>query len=80
MSLYFTYNMDNLSRIDLSWKNPYLLLEGHLVVKIAIGIFNTALIGIGIAFYTAAYLYEKYGLDPQKRGILNQVIKVVTQF
>ncbi len=64
----------NLTEIDLSWIDPYFtlnlksksILASYIVIVLLIG----TLLNVGIVSF------ERYGADPQKRGLTNQVNKI----
>ncbi len=54
-----------------SWTDPYDSLNDG--VKIAIGILVGIMLIFGPIMILGMLSFEKYGEDPQKRGLLNQV-------
>ncbi len=61
----------NVSNIDLSWKDPYLDLT--LSHRVAIGTVICLVYFIGVLTFPPVLSFERYGADPQKRGLKNQV-------
>ncbi len=65
--------VNNVTNISLDWSDPYDQLDGQILIKSAIVLFQTVclltwtILGFGMASY------EQYGEDPQKRGLGNQV-------
>ncbi len=57
-----------------SWKNPFSLQNEDIGLKVGLVVFNIATVLLGAILYFAFYSYERYGGDPQKRGLINQVI------
>ncbi len=65
--------MDLVTDIDLSWTDPVYQLKSHQCSMIGATILIQNLYG---ALLILPYLpYEKYGQDPQKRGLKTQVSK-----
>ncbi len=63
----------NLTDIDLSWECPYKTLSGNLPAQISIVLAQFGCLIIGTILTIGIISFERYGEDPQKRHILNQV-------
>ncbi len=62
-----------ISKLDLGWKDPFAALNGFTITKIFIGLLIVGLLVSGTLLYIGITSFEKYGGDPQKRGLFNQV-------
>ncbi len=62
---------DILSNFDLSWKDPICGLDAYQ--KALIGAWIGFTNAYGLLFILPMVLFEKYGRDPQKRGLKSQV-------
>ncbi len=59
--------------IDLTWSDPFNIFDDYLwikIIQISVPIMSLVL---GNALLLGMISYEKYGEDPQKRGLLNQI-------
>ncbi len=61
------------SEFEDTFVDPYSLLENQLFVRIGIGVYFSLILTIGTFLHIGIISYEKFGGDPQKRGIQNQV-------
>ncbi len=50
--------------------------DSSLASKITIVVFKVLMGVFSAATYVPFYFFEKYGGDPQKRGLVNQVLKL----
>ena len=66
----------NVTEVDLSWSDPYDLLDGNLAAKIGLAGFQVGIFIFGSVVCLAMMSFEHYGEDPRKRGIFNQVNSV----
>ncbi len=66
-------NQSNLTEIDLSWIDPWKVANDQNASKIALGMFHVWNSIISTLLYVGFMDYERFGGDPQKRGINNQV-------
>ncbi len=62
-------SLDQLAR----WKDPYDVLDGKVGAKVGIVLFQLIILCFGTMVDLSVIMFERYGEDPQKRGILNQV-------
>ena len=58
----------------MSWKDPYSLLDDCCVIKTVLASLILFKLVIGSYLLIVATLFERYGGDPQKRGLMNQVL------
>ncbi len=63
----------NLTNLDLPWTDPYSHLNGHYWIKILIGMSQILALAVGSGLNAGIIHFERYGGDPMKRGVLNQV-------
>ncbi len=66
----------NVTEATLTWTDPYLLLDGWNLIKTVIGVFAFVILFLGTYLIAAIIDYERFEMDPQKRGILNQVSRM----
>ena len=67
-------SLSNVTHVHLFWTDPYSFLDGLIVAKVFINVLYTTNLLTGTVFYLGIIYHEKYGEDPQKRGVLNQVL------
>ncbi len=65
--------MSEITEADLSWQDPYCLLQGHTGAKAAIACFQFGCLILGSFLSIGIIAFERHGQDPKKRGVLNQV-------
>ncbi len=63
----------NISQPDLDWNDKYDFLRGKPGPKILLAVMVTLSYLIGTFLTLAQIFYEKYGEDPQKSSLVNQV-------
>ena len=63
-----------LSDIHLDWSDPYRYLDGFTKTKYSILVSSIAYMIIGTLVIFCVIAFERYGGDPQKRSIQNQII------
>ncbi len=69
------HNLD-LTNVTLDWIDPY-NLENRKWPKYIIVTFGLTLLLIGTILQFGIAFFEKYGGDPQKRSVINQVFILV---
>ena len=62
-----------ISSIEDQFVDPYTLLDGQIVFKAFVGIYYLLSLATGTLLQVGIISYEKFGGDPQKRGLRNQV-------
>ncbi len=62
-----------ISSIEDKFVDPYTLLDGQIVFKAFVGIYYLLSLATGTLLQVGIISYEKFGGDPQKRGLRNQV-------
>ncbi len=67
---------NNITQIDLSWTDPYSILEENPWLKACVGTLLVGALVVGTPLLLGITLFERFGGDPQKRGVLNQVRKL----
>ena len=67
-------NYHNVTNIVLDWADPYDQLDGQLWIKSGIMVFQVCCLLIWTILGIGMVSYERFGEDPQKRGLGNQVI------
>ncbi len=63
----------NVSQVDLNWKDPYEYVYDGFVLRTVLAVLICVVTAIGTILYLGLISFERFGGDPQKRGILNQV-------
>ena len=63
----------NFSEIQEIWTDHYLQLKGYLTAKILLGLLILFILAGTTVLYGGMVLFEKFGGDSQKRGLLNQI-------
>ncbi len=66
----FSYSKDTLE----VWQDPYAIVYNNLWLKLILGVFVISITITGTLLVMGLISYEKFGGDPQKRGIFNQLI------
>ena len=59
--------------IELHWIDPYSSIQETLLYQIGIAGVIFIILAIGIPLNLGIMVFEKFGDDPQKRSVLNQV-------
>ncbi len=77
LNCFFTSDMYfpqiNVSQVDLNWKDPYEYVYDGFVLRTVLAVLICVVTAIGTILYLGLISFERFGGDPQKRGILNQV-------
>ncbi len=63
----------NVTTVELSWKDPYSVLDEHIKIKVFLSTYIWLVNLIGSYFHGILIFYERNAGDPLKRGLLNQV-------
>ena len=64
----------NLTDLDLSWQDPYNLVQESMALKITLTSLIIFVLIFGTVCYISLTIYERYGEDSQKRQLVNQVL------
>ncbi len=64
----------SICELDLTWTDPYRTLDDSPFFKVGIGLAIMVLLSVGTCFTLGIALFEKWGGDPQKRGLSNQLL------
>ena len=67
----------NLTRVDLSWVDPYATINGDISTKVCLAVFMLSYSSTGTILQLILISFEHFGGDPQKRSLLNQVMSIV---
>ncbi len=67
----------NVSDIDLKWSDPYKYLDGQIGLKVFLTLYGCFVLSAGTFMSGILICYEKFGGDPMKRGLSNQVIQLM---
>ncbi len=62
-----------ITNIDLDWTDPYDQLDGHIAVTVSIVSYQAVCLLLWTIMGLGIVSYERFGEDPQKRGLSNQV-------
>ncbi len=65
---------------DIFWTDPYSIIQGTLSGQILMVFVLTAILVSGTMLHLGIMFYEKFGEDPQKRSLLNQVSHKLVSF
>ena len=65
----------NLTKLDLSWRDPYGLVQDYPGLKIILLVLMIGTLVFGTLCHGVIILFERYGQDFHKRGLINQVSK-----
>ncbi len=63
----------NLSHVELTWTDPYGYVYDRPWLRFLMGLLVIVISGFGSVLVWGLVMFERFGGDPQKRGILNQV-------
>ena len=66
---------NNVTDIDLSWMDPFDLLDGNLPAKIGLAIFQICILVFGSAVYLTMMSLDHFAGNPQKQSLFSKVIK-----
>ncbi len=66
--------MANVTDLVLTWSDPFEVFNDYLWIKIIQVAVPTLVLIIGTVLLLGMISYEKYGEDPQKRGLFNQLL------
>ncbi len=69
MNVFLVSNME-----DPSWSDPYRTMDGSPWIKVGVTLAVIVILTSGSMLSLGVALYEKWGGDPHKRGLSNQVI------
>ncbi len=63
----------NLTELIVLWTDPYSVLDGQVWIKVLIVVSQSLVLICGTGLYLGLLCHERFGEDPKKRGLLNQV-------
>ncbi len=64
----------NITDIDLTWSDPANVFSDYMWMKVIQVCVSVLVLILGTALILGMISFEKYGEDPQKRGLLNQLL------
>ena len=62
----------NLSHVELTWIDPYCYVYNRPWLRFLMGLLVIVISVFGTGLVWGLVMFERFGGDPQKRGILNQ--------
>ncbi len=74
-----SYNVMNLTSMDMTWRDPYNLVSEHFWLKIMLPSLIVSVLIVGTVLHGGIILYERFSGDPRKRGLVNQVFTISNQ-
>ena len=67
----------NTTDIDLDWSDPFDIFNDYPCIKVIQVVVSIIVLILGTCLLLGMISYEKYGEDPQKRGLFNQILSQI---